>query len=106
MRFVLGLLLGAVIGFGAAVWFQGEPPFAGTASSKGSDITLILSDSFLTRQAAPSIISQSGGAVSNIKITSSNGDIAYVEARGTVAGTTVPVGVSFAPRAAAGSIVL
>jgi hypothetical protein len=106
MKFILGLVLGALIGFGVALWFQGEPPFAGSASTSAHGISLTLSDGFLTRTAAPAIVSRSNGALSNVKVTSAAGDTAFVEAKGHTAGVTVPVGVSFSPRASGATIVL
>lgn len=106
MRFLVGLVLGALIGFGAALWYQGEPPFAGSGSSDQHGIMLLLSDQFLTNAAAPQIAARSAGSLTGLKITSSRGDTAYVEATGTAAGVSMPVGVSFSPKVVDGSISL
>lgn len=106
MRFIIGLVLGVFIGFGIALWFQGEPPFAGTATTGSHGVTLLLSDGFLTRAASPQIIARSAGALTDVKVSSSQGDTAYVEATGTAAGVSVPVGVSFSPEVVGGSISL
>ncbi|HZT95727.1 MAG TPA: hypothetical protein VFB34_02705 [Chloroflexota bacterium] len=105
MRFIVALVLGGLIGFGAALWFQGEPPFAGKPTGHG-DITLILSDSYLTSQAGSAIAGQSNGTVSNVAVTSAAGDIVFVEARGTISGVSAPVGISVRPIASNGSIAL
>ncbi len=105
MRSIFALILGALIGFGVALWFQGEPPFAGRSEGSGG-ITLILSDSYLTAQASSAIASQSGGAVHNIVVSSSSGDIAYVEGQATVSGVSAPVGVSLKPEVANGAVAL
>jgi hypothetical protein len=104
VRFILGLILGAIIGFGLALWFQGEPPFTGTAASHGGGIILTLTDGFLTRTAGPAIRSQSAGAITNVKVTSTDGDTAFVEAMAHAGPVSATVGVSFSPQASAGSV--
>lgn len=94
MRLLLGIILGALIGFGLAVWYQGEPPFAGNLPRHAADLTLTLSDSYLTRRLQPMIVESSHGLVRDIRVTSSSGDTAYVEGRANVVAVTVPVGVS------------
>lgn len=106
MRLIFALIVGGVLGFGVALWYQGEPPFAGSATGGGGDITLTLSDRFLAAQAGPAIAARSSGLVRNVRLSSSTGDVAYVEAKGTLHGIALPVGVSFAPKSVNGSIVL
>ncbi|HEV3311652.1 MAG TPA: hypothetical protein VG815_14160 [Chloroflexota bacterium] len=106
MRFVLGLILGALIGFGVALWYQGEPPFAGSVSGTRGDISVTLSDRYLTRLAAPLIVSKSQGYLSHVRIASAPGDIAYVRATATAAGVSVPAGSSVSLQAVNGAISL
>ena len=106
LRFLITLIFGGAIGFGIALWFQGEPPFAGSPYSGSSDMVLTLSDAYLTSQSASAIESASSGHLSQVQITSAPGDIAYIRAQGAVNGVSAPVGASVRPEASDGAVVL
>jgi len=106
VRFVLVLILGGVIGFGTALWFQGEPPFAGGPSGGRGDMTIVLSDRYLTQLAGPVIAARSHGLLSRVRIASTSGDTAFVRASGHVAGAIVPAGVSLSLAVVGGSLQL
>jgi len=104
MRLIVGLVLGALIGFGVALWFQGEPPFAGGVSGGRGDIAIVLSDRYLTRLAGPLIAGRRGGLLSYVTITSADGDIAYVRAVARGPHISVPGGVSLSLRVSNGGL--
>jgi hypothetical protein len=104
MRIVMGLILGGLIGFGVALWYQGEPPFAGKVEQRPADIALVLSDAYLTRRIAPVITEQSKGFVHGVHVTSNAGDVVYVQGYVRPMGVTVPVGVTLRLRAAGNTV--
>jgi hypothetical protein len=104
MRLIIGLVLGGLIGFGIALWFQGEPPFAGGLSGSRGDVAIVLRDSYLTHLAGPLIAGRSGGLLSDVTITSVDGDVAYVRAVARGPRVSVPGGVSLSLRVSNGGL--
>jgi hypothetical protein len=104
MRLLFVLLFGGIVGMGIALWYQGEPPFVASPAPGTADVTLTISDAFLSKQASPTVAADSHGLVPGIQVTSSKGDIAYVNAKAQFAGVSVPIGLSVTPEAANGSV--
>lgn len=93
MRFLLGVIVGGLIGFGAALWFQGEPPFVSKANPHAADFTIVISNGYLTRHVAPQISNQTNGAVTGVHVTTQQGNVVFVEAKAGALGVGIPVGV-------------
>jgi hypothetical protein len=104
MRLLFVLVFGGIIGMGIALWYQGEPPFVASPAPGAADVTLTISDAFLSKQASPTVAADSHGLVPAIKVTTSRGDIAFIDAKAQIAGVSVPIGLSVTPQASNGSV--